>query len=670
MKKLLNLTQEHISGQVIKRHIENIAQFHRIQASPGYRQAAQYCLQTLQGAGVEAQIHSYPAREDASYWTFTAFQEWDASEAWCYLIEPEEAHSKLADFRENPISLIQRSAPFEGEAEVILLEDGEELNDYQDLDVKGKLVLTKGDVRRVHQLAVEKFGAIGILYDGMRPAPPVRERIDLPDARQYTSFWWSRGDKKCFGFVLTPRQGEKLRQYLKEGKPVKVRARVSSRFYEGSFEVVEARIPGQADEWVLVIAHLCHPAPSANDNASGAATALEVAITLHKLIEEGRLPRPRRGIRFLWVPEMSGTYAYLSRNEELISKLVAGLNLDMVGQDQEKCSSVLLLESPPAVMASFAPFVLEWMLESMSVETKTFSGTGGFPLFRYALSPFSGGSDHYILSDPTVGVPTPMIIQWPDRFYHTDQDTPEKTDPRMLKRVGTLAASYAYFVASASADEVTELGYEMLSRLEGKLSRIMSEALPSLWEAANAEELAAALAKAQSRLKFWGRAMEKALSSLRRLWPQGEEFINGLRIPLKAHLDALLERLSEAAEHRARSLGVGRLPPPPPEKPNPAMEEVERLVPRRLHRGPPADLSQRLKALSEEDQERWHKISKEYRRFRYVLPVLALYWADGKRSLGEIFRLIELETGLSAPEYLLEYFRFLEKMGLVELLCK
>ncbi|MCD6264160.1 hypothetical protein J7L60_07135, partial [Candidatus Bathyarchaeota archaeon] len=69
----------------------------------------------------------------------------------------------------------------------------------------GRMVMTNGDVRRVHSLAVEKHGAIGIIYDGMRAFPPVRRPHDLDDALQYTSFWWTKGMKPCFGFVLSPR---------------------------------------------------------------------------------------------------------------------------------------------------------------------------------------------------------------------------------------------------------------------------------------------------------------------------------------------------------------------------------------------------------------------------------------------------------------------------------
>ena len=51
---------------------------------------------------------------------------------------------------------------------------------------------------------------------------------------------------------------------------------------------------------------------------------------------------------------------------------------------------------------------------------------------RLADVPASGGSDHALWLDPSVGVPCPMLIQWPDRYYHTDHDTPDRCDPDSL----------------------------------------------------------------------------------------------------------------------------------------------------------------------------------------------------------------------------------------------
>jgi hypothetical protein len=56
------------------------------------------------------------------------------------------------------------------------------------------------------------------------------------------------------------------------------------------------------------------------------------------------------------------------------------------------------------------------------------------------LTPFSGGSDHVILND--AGIATPMLIHWPDAFYHTSKDTIDKVSREELRRVGILASEY------------------------------------------------------------------------------------------------------------------------------------------------------------------------------------------------------------------------------------
>ncbi|MGC9336309.1 MAG: DUF4910 domain-containing protein, partial [Anaerolineae bacterium] len=284
----LQLIWHTFSGEAAWQAVVDLTRFHRIQASPGYRQAAGHIHRRLAGAGLASEILAYPADDRTRFWTWPSFQEWDCASATLRLVAPEGKAALLADFRACPISLIQRSTPFEGEAEVVLLEDGEEEQEYEGLDVVGKIVLTRGNVQRVCERAVAERGAIGILFDGMRVVDPVRPEGDLADARQYTSFWWRAGDTRCFGFVLTPRQGRSLRQLLEDGKePVRVHARVVSQLYDGHMEVVSATIAGETEEEVLVVAHLCHPRPSANDNASGAAAALEAARTLQALIHEG-----------------------------------------------------------------------------------------------------------------------------------------------------------------------------------------------------------------------------------------------------------------------------------------------------------------------------------------------------------------------------------------------
>ncbi len=652
-RELLNAVQGRLSGYIAKGYVADIIQHHRIQASPGFRQAAEYCQERFREFGLSGEILGFPAQEGVYCWAMPMFQEWEADEAALHLVEPQEARRKLADYNELKMSLIQRSASFDGEAEVVLLEDGEEWAEYEGLDLRGKVVLSRGDKDRLHYLAVEKHGAAGIIFDGMKELPRLRHAMDLPDALQYTSFWWYGGETKCFGFVLSPKEGERLRALIKERKregkpPVKVRAKVVSRFWDGELNVVSALIPGQTEEEVAIVAHLCHPQWSANDNASGAAAVLEVARTLQGLISEGKLDKPRRGIRFLLVPEMFGTQAYLANHEESLSHLIAALNLDMVGENHDLCGSSLLLERAPEPAASFANDLAERLLEEISREIPSYAGFGGYATFRHAVAPFSGGSDHYILSDPSVGVPCPMIIQWPDKFYHTSMDTLDKVDPAMLERVGSIAATYAYFVANAGQGEVIWLAEEILSRFKGRLLTLIRDGVAAAMAGQDSPREREMLAR---RVDFLTERNDRALASLHRL---GDVDVAPWQRQARVFAEAELARIKELTPYSSAE--------PPSDS---WEEEAAKIVPRRLHRGP-VELKDYFGRMNEEDWETWWRMYKEQREATWVYPPLLLYWADGLRNLREISDLIELETGNRATEMLVKFFRIWEHLGLVD----
>ena len=213
-KSLWRTLQKECSGAAAYQTIADISRFHRIQASPGFRQAAEYIHERLAEAGVQAKVLDYPANTDTAFWGARSFQEWDAHAGALHLIEPQDQTRKLADYREVPLSLIPRSVAFEGEAELVAVDKGEKPSEYEGLDVASKVVLTRGNVGRVYDLAVLRRDAVGILFDGMAEIEPVRPAWALPDVTQYTSFWWRDGGRKCFGFALSPREGERLRRLI------------------------------------------------------------------------------------------------------------------------------------------------------------------------------------------------------------------------------------------------------------------------------------------------------------------------------------------------------------------------------------------------------------------------------------------------------------------------
>ncbi len=710
-KKVLRCIDEEFSGDRAKQFVGKIMSYHRIQATPGFREAAKYCQKVLFKFGLKSEILTYPADCKSKYWSLNSFEEWDASEATLHIIKPEKHRKKLADFNDLKISLIQRSAPTESEAEVVVLEDGEDSSEYENVDVKGKIVLTRGDLRRVYDLAVEKFGAIGIIFDGMKEVKPIRHRMDIPDAVQYSSFWWTKNDRKCFGFVLSPKEGERLRKLIKERiknneLPIRVKAKVNSKFYEGNFEVVSAIVPGETDEEIIIISHLCHPQGTANDNASGSATNLEIARTINKLINDGKLQKPKRSIRFLWVPEMTGTFAFLATQEERIPKMIAAINLDMVGENQDICKSSFLVERTPDSNSSFVNDLVGRIRDEFTKDTKNPFGAGRFASFKYATTSFSGGSDHYILSDPTVGISCPMLIQWPDKFYHTSLDTLEKVDPEMLRRIGIIAATYSYFLANAGEEETVWLANEMLSKSKRKILKFIQEKITEVSSIKDSkkfkveskhkkiaadkiskkiknEEIIKSIVikviNAEKKLKYFINCQKNAFTSLKKLSPikvdkynkEIEEFtikeFDKAKITVFKELGfnenditKLYESLNE--ESIKKKVLIREFEDKNAQK----WEEIAgKTIVKRLYKGPISETSI-LDRLSKEQKEKIYTLKKENKEVFSLLRTLSLYWADGKKKLSEISDLVELESGLRNTEFLVKYFDFLSKCKLIK----
>lgn len=682
-KHVLDVLEKEVSGQTAFNFLSEISRYHRIQASPGIRAAVKWAVESLKSHGLDAEAHSYPADGDSYCWSNHLFKEWSCQDAELRLTEPEDEAQPLALWSETKLSLIERCHPTPKggvEAEVVVLDDGEEASDYKGLDVDGKIVLTSGNVARVYELAVERYGAIGIIFDGMSLNPPVRREGDLDDALQRgRSGGWTGDEKPCFGFVLSPRKGRWLRKLVekhrKKRKPVKVWANVDSKFYEGTIENAVATIPGETGEEVTIVAHICHPQGYANDNASGCGAAMEAARALQRLISKGELPKPKRTIRVTLVPEMGGSFAWLYENKARLQEMVAAINLDMVGENQDLCGGPLVLVRTPGATPSFANVLMEAIFDEVKAEAKSIGGSK-IPLIKHAVTPFSGGSDHYIYSDPTIGVPCVGLAQWPDKFYHTSWDTLDKVDPEMLRKTALMTAAYAYFVATAGVKEAVWLSSEVSTRFKRDLGTTAQKKMTEAITEAEKEEdpgkkLVRILRNITETIEYDTDQGIETIKSVGRLVGDDPfyEAVERRRIlELKAAAMAERDHVRHAIGEYAEVRGL-TLPKPPRKRLKKLEKEAAALVPRRLHRGPISvgGYTHRpwVYKLSEDDRDALWKLNKEHKDARGEATI-SLYWADGERSMLDISRQVEYETGKSDLEFLIGYFKILDKMGLVE----
>jgi aminopeptidase YwaD len=399
----------------------------------------------------------------------------------------------------------------------------------------------------------------------------------------------------------------------------------------------------------VLLAHLCHPQGAANDNASGSATVLEAARVLQALISDGTLHRPRRGIRFLLVPEMLGFAAYLVNNEDLIPNMVAALNLDMVGENQALCGSTLTIEQAPGVLANYADDLVLRLVEETSSGPANYAGLEGQTSSKHAVTPFSGGSDHCLLVDPSVGVPCPMLNQWPDKFYHTSADTLDKVDPAMLGRVGSIAATYAFFLAEAGPREATWLAEEILSRFKTNLLKVLRDALTHRGETQSRRTTGQPVSR---RVDFLVQRSEQALASLRRL---AEIDVSPWQKEARGFATDELARVNKFISEPERE--------PPEDR---WESEASSMVVRRLCPGP-IDPKNFINKMSDEEHETWWRVYKEDPDGTYAYPAMLLYWADGSRNVQEISDLIQLETGKRVTKLLVTCCRLWKRLGLVQL---
>ncbi len=483
MRKQSELLRETIDQKRLFTTVKEVSSYHRIQASTMFREAANYCYNKLQKLGIDSKILTYDANPDVWYLQNKMFNEWDLKDAWLKLEEPDML---LADAVAEPVSIIQKSYPcdFTDGVEFVYLDKGNHPEAYKDVDLKGKLIFVREAFNGYVDWAIKEKGAIGIVTDFIREVEGARSRNDLYESLNYTSFWWTHNpdEPKTFGFVLSPKMGDKLAKIFekqkeayekgeKESPNLKVTGKVDTKLYPGKIEVVEAWLPGESDEEVLISAHLCHPKSSANDNASGVSTAIESLRALKYLMDTGKLQRNKRTIKIILIPEFTGTFAYLS-DENKYKKCVGAINMDMVGGKQTRAYGPITLTSLPYSTPSFINDLTAVCMDYAGEEAPTLDG-GKVAKTNHTIELFTGGSDHTVFSDPTIGVPCCMIGQWPDLNYHTATDTIDVIDSEVLAYSCHIAALYAYTLSNLDVKDIKEIQNKAHVSLSKRLSDVV-----------------------------------------------------------------------------------------------------------------------------------------------------------------------------------------------------
>ncbi len=647
------------SGELAMLHINNLAPYSRPRKDsefPGNLSESDYVIGKLREYGIKK--YSLDTVGHSITWRGIEGSIWEVG----------GKNSKIADFNDVPEMLVEGSKPAEVRASLIWAGDGDQpFFEENRQNIKGKIVVTSGNIYAVHQKAISA-GALGTI-SFFSPRPLV-DPVQIPNMGIGGA---------GFAFLIPPREGILLRDRLLRRESIEVEVRVKSSVEKVDLLVPECLIQGKdstAGE-IILTAHLFegYVKMGANDNMSGSAVILEVAHLLSDLIGQGRMERPVRSIRFLWVPEFSGTIPWVNSHLDEAKKALCDINLDMVGLRLRDNKSFFCLNRSGYstancvndVMENYFRFVGETNIEGITDDLgrrgfsrRLISPTGTDDPFYYHIMSLHGSSDNAVFNNWGIGVPGIKMITWPDLYYHTSEDSPDKCDPTQLRRAIFIAAAGAYTMASAGDETAMAILSEMYAGAMTRFGMQTSKANDMILKS-DAGTLAAIYKRASFNLEGFVLGEKSALDKVRQLsvQPQLIAAISSRKAKLDNILRLQLGELNDLMISRCKALGIS----PVSIRITDQEKAASRIIP---HKTTTAE-----KMGYEGDQKYISKLAPDFRiKFPFnglVNTDEAAGLADGKRNLLQIKKTVDAQFERESPiQDFLNYYKVLKEAGLME----
>jgi hypothetical protein len=646
------------SGDRAMKHIHALAPYTRPRLEtefPGNLSESNYIISKLKEYGIK----------DYSLDNVGRTTTWRGIKGTVWEISP--GYSKIADFNDVPEMLAEGSTNSNVRARLIWAGEGQQsFFDDNKPAVKDKIVVTSGYPAIVHNRAV-KAGAAGII--SFYSSRPLQDPIQIPNAEI---------GGPGFAFIMPPREGMLLRDRLLRRENIEVEVNVESKTEDVDLLVPQCVIRGRdttAGE-VIFTAHLFegYVKMGANDNMSGAAVILETARLLNNLIDEGKIERPLRSIRFLWVPEFSGTIPWVNSHLKQVKNAVCNLNLDMVGLRLRDSRSFFYLYRSGFstahyvndVMESYYRYVGETNIESITDELgrrgfsrRIVSPTGTDDPFYYHIQSLHGSSDNAVFNNWAINIPGIKMGTWPDRYYHSSEDNPDKCDPTQLRRVIFISAAGAYTIALGGEETALRILSEMYPAANTRLGIQMAKASDMIWKG-DAQTLASIYKRAVYNLEGFTQAEKSAIEKVRQVssQPLVINYINGNREKLDNLLQLQLSSLKEQMTARCRILGIQPVEIKTDDVERNAMKIVPAPTEKALNMGYRGE-RQYISILPAEFTEKF-----PYGNIFNTDEVAGL--ADGKRNILVIKKMVDAQFETSTPlQDILNYFTVLREAGLM-----
>ena len=523
-----------------------------------------------QGHFQESNVMARLAREygfsNVTIESFAEGQAWQPTVGELWMTTPKSV--KLYDIHDIALSLASLGSNADVTGELVDVGAGR-AQDFDGKDVNGRFVLVSTGLGGAYTQAVQR-GAIGAIAVS---AIGAQRTFDFPDEIVSTTVNAQPGTA---AWAVSPNSHRELQRLLNAGQKVTIRSITKSVQVPTRSEIVHAEIPGDGSttQEVAIGGHLYEGVikQGANDDNSGCALTLEIGRAYLKLIEEGRLPRPKRTINFQWLAEISGTNAWLNAHPEKAKNIIGDLNFDMEGIRLTDSRSYWILQRTPDTFPSYLNDIAQSMMEyvaEVSRERVRYRANGYAPVqpiespngssdaFYIKIDKHYGSSDHVTYMQH--GIPAVMFITWPDMWYHSSQDTPDKQDPTQYKRAAVVGTGALAALASGTDEMAARILNENIGRGLARMGESHTKALGYMADAIGTATLVPAYKEALVAIKHQA-AVEKGVArSASVLWANVEDGKKKVALfePLiDRRAAALVEEVKAAYQIQAAQRGV------------------------------------------------------------------------------------------------------------------
>ena len=646
---LIRMIDEELSGERALEAATHMTAFYRSPGASGYHRATDFVADLFRENGFDkVWVERYPLDGETKFVTQSMPLAWDPFSAELRIGSAQG--ELLVSYEDAPSCLPWWTPPTPKGGVTLDLVDvgtGERPEDYQKQDVRGKVVLIRSTDRasgwgHAATLAMEA-GVAGIVTDYMLyQTAPFRTRETLPEPVMLLRMPGIRNT--AWAIVVNYPAAEKLAALAANGG-TKVFADVQCTTFRGEGQNLLAEIHGtdKADEFIQFVCHATAGTKPGANCASGPALQAEMGRTFAKLIASGKIPRPRRSIRFLVNVEGQGTKNYVHNHPKAIENTHVVIALDSVGHDQEKCKSALLFYHSPDSVPTYINDFYGSLMEQTPKETRwVFHNVNSIPFVNFLEHPYCPWSDNKYY--PAFGIPSPLLMSWPDLYFHTDHLTADNLDAKVFKRGGTTTALAAYLLACAGSDEVEDIMRVVGARSQSRLASI------AMAGKGGPEE-----GRVRSRLEHYARRDQEAVASAISLADEADKA--RLESTSAAIQKEIGDRLAEVSSWLSSDAGA-------PEEYAPG-----NVVPRRL-------VMRDAPGLAGTDYwelyDMWQEMEGRDPKMRYdslrIIGDEIWNFVDGKRSVNDIAAAIGAEFDFDIESrHVLKLFQGLVKEGFVAL---